>query len=270
MSSAPILFYYRRLLRQLLDQERLTEQYDWLVLTRSDLRWPTPHPHVRYLSDRHIYVLDGEQYGGIEDRHAIVPRRYAQQFLSLVDPIFDDPERLRPRIERAMEDQGWGDYLNVERFLAWRLKEIGLWSRVRYLPYAPFAVRAPGGTTKWSAGVFDEELGCYVKYPAEKERSEITARFIRDQDSWRRYLSPVRGALRRRQMRRAYRERGLYERAFARPPVLKHSLERTANSLDQAAARLGRQLRRLPGMPAILDARVRRMRARAERRHQSR
>jgi hypothetical protein len=270
IAGVAILLYYRRLLRQLLERERLPEKYDWLVITRSDFRWPMPHPHVRYLSDRHVYLLDGEQYGGIEDRHAIVPRRYVKQFLSLPDPVFDDPEGLRLRLERAMQEEGWDNYLNLERFLAWRLKEIGLWSRVRYLPYVPFAVRAPGGTTKWSAGVFDEELGCYVKYPAEKERSEIAARFISDQGSWRQYLSPVRGALRRRKLRTAYQERGLYERAFSRPPVLKLWAEQIRNSLDRTAARLGRRLRALPGMPAILDARVRRMRTRADRRDQSR
>jgi hypothetical protein len=101
--------------------------------------------------------------------------------------------------------------MNPERFIALRLKELGLYRRVRFLPYMPFSVRAPDGSTRWAKGEFDEELGYFVKYPQEKERSEITRRFSRDQASWRAYLSPVRGAFRRRRLRKANWNAGLFD-----------------------------------------------------------
>jgi hypothetical protein len=112
--------------------------------------------------------------------------------------------------------------------------------------------------------VFDEQLGYYVKYPTEKERSDIAARFVTDERSWRRYLSPVRGARRRRRLEQAYRECGLHERAFAPPPIPWRL--RAAAAADRSLARVGRQLRKVPGASGLLDARLRRLRARAERR----
>jgi hypothetical protein len=277
-TSVAVLYYYRRLLWRKLRRTGLDRAYDWIVLTRSDLTWPAPHPDVRLLSDRRIYVLDGEQYGGVCDRHLVVPRRYFEPVLGgLVEPVFSDPRGLKRRIDSVVAREGWFLF-NIERLLAMRLREAGLWRRVRYLPYVPFAVRAPGGPTAWSAGEFDEELGCYVKYPTETERSEIALDLLGDPPAWERYLSPLRGAGLRRRLRAAYRERGLYERAFRRRDPAVRALRRAARALEAAGSpfrraaaslralepRVGRQLRRAPGMPALLDARLRRIRRRAE------
>jgi hypothetical protein len=65
--------------------------------------------------------------------------------------------------------------------------------------------------------VFDEDLGFFLKYPSERERSQTAQRFIRDQGSWRKYLSPVRGVRMRRGLRRVYPDPGEYDRdAFPR------------------------------------------------------
>jgi hypothetical protein len=281
VGSGAIGLYFRKFLKESLEQAGIAEDYDWLVVTRSDLIWPVPHPDVRYLSDRHFYVLDGEDYGGVCDRHFIVPRRFIQRFLSVADPLFTDPEDLKRRIDRRRAAQGWA-IVNVERFLALRLDDLGLWRHVSYLPYAPFCVRAPGGSTRWSQGEFDEGLGYYVKYPEERERSRITQGFIRGQGSWKKHLSPIRGARMRRQLTKAFRERGFderlaeareYERAFPRPRGMHVRFYRWAQSaVPQAAQKrkgavpfIGRQLRKVPGVSPLLDARLRRIRRRAVR-----
>jgi hypothetical protein len=272
VGSGAIVLYYRQFLRESIERAGIADDYDWLVVTRSDMLWPIPHPSTRYLSDRHLYALDGEGYGGIGDRHLIVPGRYLRRFLEVPDPIFSDPEALKRGLDRISVAQDWS-VLNPERYLAARLKDLGLARRVRFLPYAPFAVRAPGGSTRWTEGLLDEERGYYVKYPTELERSRIAQRFISDRESWRRYLAPVRGARLRRQLRAAYRERGLYERPYPSSAVhlrvgrrLRHSRRKQRQRLHRAAIRIGRGLRRIPFMPALLDARIRRIRRRAERR----
>jgi hypothetical protein len=211
IGSGGIVLYFREFLKESLEQAGVTEAYDWIVVTRSDFLWPLPHPDVSYLSDRHIYIFDGERYGGVADRHFIVPRRFVKRFLRIPTPIFTDSERLKRRIDRRCAVQGWS-FVNPERFNALRLKDLGLWRRVRSLPYVPFTVRAPGGSTRWTEGVFDEDLGYYVKYPSERERSRVAQHFIRDQESWKRYLSPVRGARLRRQLRLDYPKPGEFER----------------------------------------------------------
>ncbi|MGZ8659688.1 MAG: hypothetical protein ACXWYR_08685 [Solirubrobacterales bacterium] len=260
------LYYYRWRLWRWLSDEGVAARYDWIVLSRADFIWPAPHPHVRYLSDRHVHILDGEEYGGICDRHIVVPRRHYQRVLGdLVEPIFTEPESLKREVERVRDQQGWS-VVNSERLLALRLRALGLWPHLRRIPYVPYTVRPPGGRTAWSVGTFDEERGYYVKYPTERIRSELALRHIGDQDSWRVYLAPLRGALRRIRLRRAYRRHGLYERAFTRRAALARALRKAGARLDAAEGRLGRGLRRLPGAPALLDARMRRVEARAARR----
>ncbi len=260
--SGAIVLYFRQFLKESIERAGIADDYDWLIVTRSDLVWPIPHPSTRFLSGRHIYALDGEGYGGVGDRHLIVPRRHLSRFLEVPDPIFSEPERLKRKLARRSVSQDW-PFLNPERFLAARLKDLGLSRHVRFLPYVPYAIRLPGGSTRWSKGVFDEEYGYYVKYPPELERSRIAQRFVYDQKSWGRYLAPIRGAPLRRELRAAYRERDLYERPFP----LREVHVRAARRLRRFAARA---LRRIPGVAPLLDARIRRIRRRAERRAASR
>jgi hypothetical protein len=252
-----LLVYLRWFLKGSLERAGIVDAYDWLVLTRSDFLWPVPHPESRHLSNRSIYALNGEHYGGVCDRHFIVPRRHIRRFLEIPGPVFEDPVGLSRRLDRRMVAQGWS-FLNIERFLAARLREIGLWRYVRFLPYVPFTVRAEGGSTGFINGVYDDALGLYVKYPAERERSEISRRFVHDQESWRRYLAPVGGAISRRRLFRAYRKRGLYERPFP----LREAHLRAGRRLG-----LGKLLRKIPGITPVLDARLRRIHRRALRRY---
>jgi len=271
--SGAIVLYFRQLLAEAIARAGVADDYDWLIVSRSDLLWPVEHPPVERLSARHIHALDGEGYGGIEDRHLIVPRRCIRRFLQVPAPIFSDPEGLRRQLDRVSVAQGW-HVLNPERFLAARLKALGLARRVRYLPYVPYLVRGEGDRSRWTpAGTLDAEAGHYVKYPTELERSRIAQRFIPDRESWVRYLAPIRGAGLRRELRIAYRDRGLWERPFPARQAphrtarrLRHLVRGPRRRADRLAAATGRRLRRLPQAERLLDARIRRLRRRARRR----
>ena len=266
--SGAIVLFFRQLLAESIERAGIADRYDWLIVTRSDLLWPVQHPPLECLSERHIYALDGEGYGGIEDRHLIVPRRHVGRFLKVPAPIFADPAGLRRELDRISAAQDW-HVLNPERFLAARLRALGLSRRVRYLPYVPYLVRGEGDSSRWTQGTLDEEGGYYVKYPTELERSRIAQRFISDRESWIRYLAPLRGARLRRELIRAYRERGLYERPFPLREAhlraarrLRHLLRRQRRRADLTAAAAGRRLRRFGWAEALLDARLRRIRRR--------
>jgi hypothetical protein len=272
IGSGAIVLYFRQFLAESIERAGIVDDYDWLIVTRSDLLWPVQHPSTRYLSSRRIYALDGEGYGGIGDRHLIIPRRYVRRFLEVPDPIFSDPELLARDLDRVSVAQNW-PVLNPERFLAARLRALGLWRHVRFLPYVPFAVRPPGGSTRWSEGEFDEERGFYVKYPTELKRSRIARRFVPDQDSWGRYLASVRGAGRRRELGAAYREGDLHERPFPLSQVhiragrrLRRFARGQRERVHQLTVRAGARFRLVPGIAPLLDARIRRIRRRAAQR----
>jgi hypothetical protein len=272
VGSGAIVLYFRQLLAESIDQAGIADDYDWLIVTRSDLLWPVQHPPVESLSARHIHALDGEAYGGVEDRHLIVPRRHVRRFLEVPAPIFSDPESLRRELDRISVAHDW-HVLNPERFLAARLRTLGLARRIRYLPYCPYLVRGEGDRSRWTQGSLHEDGGYYVKYPTELERSRIAQRFVSDRDSWIRYLAPIRGARHRRALRVAYRERGLYERPFAarEAPLraarrVRHLVEGQRRQAARMAVAAGRRLRRSAWAEAVLDARIRRLERRAERR----
>ena len=220
--SGAIIMWFRRALRRCLQNDGLLDAYDWFIVTRSDYLWNTPHPSMQLLDDGCIYILDGEHYGGVTDRYAAVPRQLMRQFLMVPDPIFDEPEALAARIRSAQEETGIR-VINPEWFVAFRLRELGLWNRVRWLPYIPYAVRTPTGHTSWSAGTLDASRGYYVKYRGEFIRAAAVAAVIHDAADWRVFFAPVRGIVKRTYVRvrvtcmeLPWRMRGRAARVWAR------------------------------------------------------
>eukprot|EP00929_Paragymnodinium_shiwhaense_P009961 TRINITY_DN114417_c0_g1_i1.p1 TRINITY_DN114417_c0_g1~~TRINITY_DN114417_c0_g1_i1.p1 ORF type:complete len:366 (+),score=56.12 TRINITY_DN114417_c0_g1_i1:1-1098(+) len=71
-------------------------RFDWVVYSRGDLRWfsPLPPAEIWANSSSTVWVPDGADWGGLYDRAAIMPRRFAQAyferpFLLLTSPPAD-------------------------------------------------------------------------------------------------------------------------------------------------------------------------------------
>ncbi|MGZ5374767.1 MAG: hypothetical protein ACXWDK_10920, partial [Aeromicrobium sp.] len=88
------LFFCRWLLLQGLQQDGVLDRYDRFVITRSDFVWLCPHPPLSILDRGSLWIPDGEQYGGLTDRHLVVSREDAAAALSLIDDILLRPEEL--------------------------------------------------------------------------------------------------------------------------------------------------------------------------------
>jgi hypothetical protein len=146
------------------------------------------------MNKNRIYVLDGEQWGGISDRYIAVPSKYINTYLEIVDPIIKDPVNLTARLQAEMEMQSPGEnYLNPEKFLAFRMRKLRIWKKLSWLPYIPFAVRLPGGHTRWSEGEYNYDLGYFVKYAGELQRSNVVQRHINSQSDWVKYFRKYKG-----------------------------------------------------------------------------
>jgi len=183
LGSGAIQFYFRHLLRGHLLSNGLLEQYDWFLVVRSDFIWLAPHPPLKVLSKEGITVLDGENYGGVCDRYALIPVSLMSDYLEIAEPIFFDPEKLRIEMETAIAN-GQVDGANPEAFLKVRYVELGFWDNLVRIPYFGFAVRLPNGATRGSHGKFSKKLGVYVKYPREYTASRVLSTSVKTSLDW--------------------------------------------------------------------------------------
>ena len=92
--SAGILLFFRWFLKERLRSTGTIDQYDRFVVTRSDFVHRIPHPPLRILDHRQIWIPLGEDYGGYTDRHIVANREDILRVLSIADPILAEPELL--------------------------------------------------------------------------------------------------------------------------------------------------------------------------------
>ncbi len=185
VGSGIIVTYWRDYLSTCLTED-IVSKYDWFVFTRSDFYWNIPHPSVSLLSSEHIYIQDSEYHGGVPDRHFIVPQRMVRQFAQLSSPIFCDPSGLIDRVEASDAPA-----LNIEAFLKFRLRELGLFSSVLALPQLGFLVRSPAEDSRHSLGELHRGLGLYIKYIAEFRAASYTSDLVKSPRDWRMFVSPM-------------------------------------------------------------------------------
>ena len=167
-TSACILLYARWFLLQSLQKAGIEALYDRYIITRSDYLFPIPHPPLEMLDSKYIWVPEGEDYGGITDRHIVIPRQYIRESLSVLDPTLRYPHELHKCMSRV--DPNW----NLERYLMMYLFNAGLLHKVRRVPACMYTIRANDTKTSWCKGEWNSKLGFNIKYPDEFERTNQT------------------------------------------------------------------------------------------------
>jgi hypothetical protein len=175
--SAGILLFFRWFLKERLRSTGTIDQYDRFVVTRSDFVHRIPHPPLRILDHRQIWIPLGEDYGGYTDRHIVANREDILRVLSIADPILAEPELLAA-------EMGPSDRWNLERFIKFSYARQGLTGRVGRYPYTMYTVRSIGGHTRWSVGRYEERLGYYIKYPSEYRRYRLARHLVRCGSDW--------------------------------------------------------------------------------------
>ncbi|HTR83311.1 MAG TPA: hypothetical protein VMI56_02460 [Reyranella sp.] len=178
--SGGVLLVFREFLRRQAVESGVLDQYDWLVVTRSDMMWPTPHVPPALLSPDHIYFPDAERYRGYTDRHVIVPRKHFASFLAIPQPVFAEPEALLGRMQK-LDREDW----NIETFLKFRLDEMGLTSAIRFFPYFMYAVRMGDGATRGATGNYSAEHRFFIKYRSEYAIAQIVQTLVRSPGDWK-------------------------------------------------------------------------------------
>lgn len=160
--SAGILIFFRWYLLESLRQSSLLDRYDRFIVTRSDFVWTMPHPPMRQLPEGRVWIPDGEQCGGLTDRHVVLDQFNLVQYLDILPSLLTRKEEYLAAMASSEE---W----NLEKVVALHLRLHGV--RVSHFPYMMYSVRSREGTTRWEHGVWSEDLGYFVKYPAEWQRA---------------------------------------------------------------------------------------------------
>jgi len=169
-----LIFYRWFLLKNLIDHD-LLDKYDFFIITRSDYIYQLPHPRLELFSKDSIYIPDGEHYGGVTDRHVVLPRKFVVSYLNMLNEMVLKGTEYYKKI---------GIPENIEQFIKLHLIQQDVFKFVKFFPYVMYAVRPVGGRTSWSLGVYSEKHGYFIKYDSEyEESSQHKADFEKERSS---------------------------------------------------------------------------------------
>jgi hypothetical protein len=110
----------------------------------------------------------------------IVSRRDLKEALGLLDDVVLRPDDLIARLAQFNRE------IPLEMYLELHLRERGLLNRTRLFPYVMFLVRGDNDSTRWSAGVWNDDVGAHVKYEKEYEAAQTWRGSIANRQDWER------------------------------------------------------------------------------------
>ncbi len=179
--AAAILYVLRWFMLHNIRAEGLDRVYHRFVITRSDFYYVCPHPPLECLAADRLWIPDGEDYGGLCDRHLVVSAEDLVASCNLIDDLLHHPRQMR---NAMIENHNW----NIEQIIAFHFSRNGLISRIERFPYIMFLVRASGDPTAWSIGDYIADVNMVVKYPTEMHEAERFRQLLRSSDDWRSYF----------------------------------------------------------------------------------
>ena len=158
-ASGAIIFMFRWYLSRHLQEENLLAKYGKFVVTRSDHYYLCAHD-VRRLHREYLWVPEGEDYRGINDRHFITGRKHILTALNILPPLLANPAAYWKQLANPT--------YNSERFLLHRWAQDGIMTRIRRVPRTLFTCATEKDTSRWSAiAEKPNAQGVHVKYPGE-------------------------------------------------------------------------------------------------------
>lgn len=84
--SGGIIFWIRWFISHKIAELKLLNKYDRFVVTRSDHYYLCEH-NLTALDPTEVWVPEGEEYGGITDRHVVAPAEKILQVLDILPPV---------------------------------------------------------------------------------------------------------------------------------------------------------------------------------------
>ena len=133
--SGAIIFALRHFLKNNFKKEML--DYDRIILSRSDFFYIDFHPKLK---NDTFYIVEGEKYGGVSDRHHIFPSSMIDQILS-INEYLDDDMNYKYLISKK---------LNPERALYEFFKKTEILKQIKFCKRVQFVVAKENESKRWS------------------------------------------------------------------------------------------------------------------------
>ena len=156
--SGAIIFALRHFLKTNFKHELL--KYDRIILSRSDFYYIDFHPNLK---NDFFYIVEGEKYGGVSDRHHIFPTSIIDKVLS-INEFLDNKKNYDYLISKK---------LNPERALYEYYKNNGLLEKIKFCKRVQFIVSKENESKRWSftKGFKFNSKTLLIKYQREYYRA---------------------------------------------------------------------------------------------------
>jgi nucleoside-diphosphate-sugar epimerase len=165
--SGGILLSFRLAVHNKLSELKLWDKYEYFMFTRSDYVYLCPHQNPKTFEARDvnnaIFIPEGEDYGGITDRHLVAN---SHNFFKAVNigPDLVCKSQLYNSMLMSLNSP-----INLEVLLMVYFKEQQL--EVQRYPRVMFSVKTTQDPTRWSHGedspLISNQWGLKLKYPQE-------------------------------------------------------------------------------------------------------
>jgi hypothetical protein len=163
------------------------EQYDRVIISRSDFYWACPHPPMRLLDPSFVWVPNDHHWGGVNDRHMIMSSSNAPRCLAGLEDIVMRPHEVEVEMAAA-------GLFNDEKMLFMQLKRQNLAHLIREFPYVMYLVRShTDHSLTWSHGSYEPEARHFLKYASEYTSAKAMSQLIRTGGDWGRARQTERG-----------------------------------------------------------------------------
>jgi hypothetical protein len=116
------------------------------------------------MDENYIWIPDCEHYLGYTDRHVVLSKNNVEFYLNILNNLI-----LRSN-EYYMKMKNYNNW-NLEQLIKFNLEQNNVAHLVREFPYIMYSVRNTNGSTRWTIGIYSDELGYNIKYQSEYHKS---------------------------------------------------------------------------------------------------
>eukprot|EP00199_Chlamydomonas_sp_CCMP681_P001397 CAMPEP_0119103700 /NCGR_PEP_ID=MMETSP1180-20130426/2084_1 /TAXON_ID=3052 ORGANISM="Chlamydomonas cf sp, Strain CCMP681" /NCGR_SAMPLE_ID=MMETSP1180 /ASSEMBLY_ACC=CAM_ASM_000741 /LENGTH=682 /DNA_ID=CAMNT_0007088269 /DNA_START=215 /DNA_END=2263 /DNA_ORIENTATION=- len=147
-AGSAIQLGFKYLVQQKLISTGLINRYDNFIYSRADFLYGCKYPPISTLDAHSIWIPEGEDYGGLEDRHMVMSRANILVALNVTHAIMSEPNRWIKLLQTT--DAGPAGWNPEKILLLYYTHTQGV--RVRRFKHPAFLVKGVADSARWLHG----------------------------------------------------------------------------------------------------------------------